>query len=38
MRFAYNKALHIISSQYKRHGTKLRTKKDLKSLLVVTPA
>ena len=35
VRFAYNKALHIISSQYKRHGTKLRAKKDLKPLLAV---
>lgn len=35
MRFAYNKALHIISSRYKRHGTKLNAKKDLKPLLAV---
>ncbi|WP_317622219.1 helix-turn-helix domain-containing protein [Allopseudospirillum japonicum] len=28
-RFVYNKALHIISSQYKRHGLKLKAKKDL---------
>jgi len=35
VRFAYNKALHIISTQYKRHGTKLRAKKDLKPLLAV---
>ncbi|MYL25035.1 IS200/IS605 family element transposase accessory protein TnpB [Halomonas alkaliantarctica] len=35
VRFVYNKALHIISSQYKRHGTKLRAKKDLKPLLAV---
>ncbi|CAM3981761.1 transposase [Vreelandella rituensis] len=35
MRFTYNKALHIISSQYNRHGTKLRAKKDLKPLLAV---
>ncbi len=34
-RFVYNKALHIISSQHRRHGTKLRAKKDLKPLLVV---
>ncbi|MCW8828378.1 MAG: transposase [Gammaproteobacteria bacterium] len=34
-RFIYNKALHIISSQYKRHGTKLRAKQDLKPLLAV---
>jgi len=34
-RFVYNKALHIISSQYRRHGTKLRAKKDLKPLLAV---
>ena len=32
-RFVYNKALHIISSQYRRHGTQLRAKKDLKPLL-----
>ncbi|SFX09291.1 RNA-guided endonuclease InsQ/TnpB family protein [Marinospirillum alkaliphilum] len=35
VRFAYNKALHIISSQYKRHGTKLNAKRDMKPLLVV---
>ncbi|GLR64031.1 RNA-guided endonuclease InsQ/TnpB family protein [Marinospirillum insulare] len=35
VRFAYNKALHIISSQYKRHGLKLKAKKDLKPLLAV---
>ena len=35
VRFAYNKALHIISSQYKRHGAKLKAKKDLKPLLAV---
>ncbi|WP_235937029.1 RNA-guided endonuclease InsQ/TnpB family protein [Vreelandella azerica] len=34
-RFVYNKALHIISSQYRRHGSKLRAKKDLKPLLAV---
>ena len=34
-RFVYNKALHIIRSQYKRHGAKLRAKKDLKPLLAV---
>src|SRR5690554_4269939 len=34
VRFAY-KALHIISSQYKRHGLKLKAKKDLKPLLAV---
>ncbi|GAA1350332.1 hypothetical protein GCM10009595_10280 [Falsarthrobacter nasiphocae] len=34
-RFVYNKALHIISSQYRRHGAKLRAKKDLKPLLAV---
>ncbi|WP_245710374.1 helix-turn-helix domain-containing protein [Allopseudospirillum japonicum] len=34
-RFVYNKALHIISSQYKRHGLKLKAKKDLKPLLAV---
>ncbi|MGP5019720.1 MULTISPECIES: RNA-guided endonuclease InsQ/TnpB family protein [Halomonadaceae] len=35
VRFVYNKELHIISTQYKRHGTKLRAKKDLKPLLAV---
>ncbi|MYL23171.1 IS200/IS605 family element transposase accessory protein TnpB [Halomonas alkaliantarctica] len=35
VRFVYNKALHIISSQYRRHGAKLRAKKDLKPLLAV---
>ncbi|MFK7159509.1 RNA-guided endonuclease TnpB family protein [Marinospirillum sp. MEB164] len=35
VRFAYNKALHIISSQYMRHGLKLKAKKDLKPLLAV---
>ncbi|UYO73923.1 transposase [Halomonas qinghailakensis] len=35
VRFVYNKALHIIRTQYKRHGTKLRAKKDLKPLLAV---
>lgn len=35
VRFTYNKALHIISSQYKRHGLKLKAKKDLKPLLAV---
>ncbi|WP_027848667.1 RNA-guided endonuclease InsQ/TnpB family protein [Marinospirillum minutulum] len=35
VRFAYNKALHIISSQYKRHGTKLNAKRDMKPLLAV---
>lgn len=34
-RFVYNKALHIINSQYKRHGLKLNAKKDLKPLLVM---
>lgn len=34
-RFVYNKALHIISSQYRRHGLTLRAKKDLKPLLAV---
>ena len=33
-RFVYNKALHIISSQYKRHGLKTTAKKDLKPPLV----
>ena len=35
VRFVYNKALHIISTQYKRHGLKLKAKKDLKPLLAV---
>lgn len=35
VRFAYNKALHLISSQYKRRGLKLKAKKDLKPLLAV---
>ena len=35
VRFAYNKALHIISSQYKHHGLKLKAKKDIKPLLAV---
>ncbi|CUS49363.1 putative transposase [Idiomarinaceae bacterium HL-53] len=35
VRFVYNKALHIISSQYKRHGLKLKAKKDLKPLLAI---
>lgn len=34
-RFVYNKALHIISSQYQRHGLKLKARKDLKPLLAV---
>lgn len=35
VRFTYNKALHIISSQYKRHGRSLKAKKDIKPLLAV---
>ncbi|SEI75967.1 putative transposase [Allopseudospirillum japonicum] len=35
VRFAYNKALHIISLQYKRCGLKLKAKQDLKPLLAV---
>lgn len=34
-RFVYNKALYIISAQYKRHGLKLKAKKDIKPLLAV---
>ncbi|ARU55779.1 IS200/IS605 family transposase OrfB [Oleiphilus messinensis] len=34
-RFVYNKALHVISVQYKRHGLKLKAKKDIKPLLAV---
>lgn len=35
VRFTYNKALHIISSQYSRHGLSLRAKRDIKPLLAV---
>jgi len=35
VRYVYNKALHIMSSQYKRHGLSLNAKKDLKPLLAV---
>jgi len=35
VRFVYNKALHIMSSQYKQHGLSLNAKKDLKPLLAV---
>lgn len=35
VRFTYNKALHIISSQYRRHGLKLKAKRDIKPLLAV---
>lgn len=35
VRFVYNKSLHIISAQYKRHGLKLNAKKDIKPLLAV---
>jgi len=35
VRFAYNKGLHIISSQYKRHALSLNAKKDIKPLLAV---
>ena len=35
VRFTYNKALHIISSQYRRHGLKLKAKQDIKPLLPV---
>ncbi|MCV6589851.1 MAG: helix-turn-helix domain-containing protein [Marinobacterium sp.] len=35
VRFTYNKALYIISSQYKRHGQKLRVRRDIKPLLAV---
>lgn len=31
----YNKALHVISAQYKQHGTKRRANKDMKPLLAV---
>lgn len=35
VRFAYNKALHIMRFQYKRHGLRLRAKRDMKPLLAV---
>lgn len=35
VRFAYNKALHIKSHMYRKHGTSLSPKKDLKPLLAV---
>ena len=35
VRFVYNKSLHIISSQYKRHGIKLNAKHDMKKLLPI---
>jgi len=35
VRFAYNKALHIISTQYRRHGVSLKARKDIKPLLAV---
>ncbi len=35
VRFCYNKALHLIRTQYKRHGLKLKAKKDIKPLLSV---
>lgn len=35
VRFTYNKALHIICSQYSRHGLSLRAKRDIKPLLAV---
>lgn len=35
VRFAYNKALHIISTQYCRHGLSLNARKDIKPLLAV---
>src|SRR5690606_9939591 len=35
VRFAYNKALHIISSQYKPHGLKVKAKRDHKPLVAV---
>lgn len=35
VRFVYNKALFIIRSKYRRHGTKLYAKKDIKPLLAV---
>ncbi|MCC4236941.1 transposase [Vibrio anguillarum] len=35
VRFAYNKALHIKTHMYRRHGVSLNAKKDLKPLLAV---
>ena len=35
VRFVYNKSLHVISSQYKRHGLKLNAKHDMKKLLSI---
>ncbi len=35
MRFAYNKALHLKSHIYRKHGVKLNPKKDIKPLLSV---
>lgn len=29
VRFAYNKALHVMRFQYQRHGLKLNAKKDI---------
>lgn len=35
VRFCYNKALWLMRTQYKRHGLKLRAKRDIKPLLAV---
>jgi putative transposase len=35
VRFCYNKALWLMRSQYRRHGLKLRAKRDIKPLLAV---
>ncbi|MGR5465361.1 RNA-guided endonuclease TnpB family protein [Photobacterium damselae] len=35
VRFAYNKALHLKTHVYRKHGVKLNTKKDIKPLLSV---
>lgn len=35
VRFVYNKSLHIMSSQYRRHGLKLNAKHDMKKLLPI---
>lgn len=35
VRFAYNKALHLKSHMYRKHGVKLNPKKDIKPLLAV---
>lgn len=36
VRFAYNKALHLKSHMYRKHGVNLNPQKDIKSRLAVT--